>query len=98
MVRHDSALLLFFTYVDDNRGSEGERKEGEDAADKLLDGQQSEKLRYIIVVAALCPTPIPPNTSPLSSLHVQKQNEIAKLKKPSNENTNTTHPQTATHN
>lgn len=44
VVRHDSALLLFFTYVDDNRGGEEERKEGEDAADKLLDGQQSEKL------------------------------------------------------
>lgn len=35
---------LHFKYVDDNRGGEEERKEGEDAADKLLDGQQSEKL------------------------------------------------------
>lgn len=40
-MRHDSALLLFFTCVDDNRGGEEEGKEGEDAADKLLDGQQS---------------------------------------------------------
>lgn len=42
--RQRVVVVLHFKYVDDNRGGEEERKEGEDAADELLDGQQSEKL------------------------------------------------------
>jgi len=60
VVRHDSALLLFFTlYM--STTTEAARRRGRKEKMLLTSCWMDNRVRsYIIVVAPLCPTPIPP--------------------------------------